>query len=51
MSHQKILLLLLATSLMSSSNISHAQQNLDAHEHGSALITLAVDQKKFKILY
>ena len=49
MSHQKILLLLLATSLMSSSNISHAQQNLDAHEHGSALITLAVDQKKFKI--
>ena len=49
MSQEKILLLLLATTLMSSSNISHAQQNLDAHEHGSAIMNLAVDQKKFKI--
>lgn len=49
MSREKILLLLFATTLMSSSNIAQAQQNLDAHEHGSALMTLAVDQKKFKI--
>ena len=49
MSHQKILLLLFATTFMSSSNIAHAQQNLDAHEHGSAVMNLAVDKKKFKI--
>ena len=41
MSHQKILLLLFATTFMSSSNIAHAQQNLDAHEHGSAVMNLA----------
>jgi hypothetical protein len=49
MNHQKILLLLCTTTFISFSNISQAQQNLDAHEHGSAIMNLAVDQKKFKI--
>ena len=49
MNYQKISLLLSAATFMFSSNISLAQQNLDAHEHGSAVMNLAVDKKKFKI--
>ena len=49
MAHQKILLSLATTTFISFSCISQAQQNLDAHEHGSAIMNLAVDQKKFKI--